>query len=274
MDTGNALKTTNDIIKKVLVCFGIAFLFVFVVLTINQLILIFSGNRLTVSQGFILLAHSLPAVIIMTFPYAVCIGFVYGLIRINFKEKLSRNKKNILSVFVPGLIISLLTLFICEFILPHSNNNVNTLFRTFLELEGDYAKGPREMSSIMILQKINELQDNNGTLNMYMLEFNKRYSISFGVLFFAFFALALSIALKDRLKTALCISLLSCVLYWAVLMAGQTFSIQNEMHGPLVMWLPNILFLIISITLLLITYKTKPSASAAGGRGRFPRSTS
>jgi lipopolysaccharide export LptBFGC system permease protein LptF len=195
----------------------------------------------------------------MTSPYAVCIGFMYGLIKIN-KEKISWNKKNSIPVFVLGLIISLLTLFICEFVLPNANSNVITLFRTFLEIEGDYARDLREMSSMTILQKTNELQD-TGTLNTYILEFNKRYAIPFGALFFAFFALSIFIILKDRLKTALCIGLLSCVLYWAVLMAGQIFSLNKGKYGAFVMWLPNILFLCISILLLLVKYKAQSPVS-------------
>jgi lipopolysaccharide export LptBFGC system permease protein LptF len=263
MDNGFALKSAKGIIKRLSVCFGIAFLFVFVVLMINQLFLIFSEKRLSFSQGTILLAYSLPAVIVMTAPYAVCVGFMYGLIKMNIKEKISWNKKNSIPVFVLGLIISLATLFICEVILPNANSNVIKSFWTFLEIEGDPVKGPREMSSTMILQKINELQDDAKTANIYILEFNKRYSIPFGALFFAFLALSLSIVLKNRLKTALGIGLLSCVLYWAVLMAGQIFSINKEKYGAFIMWLPNILFLFISIILLLVKYKAQSSASVS-----------
>jgi lipopolysaccharide export LptBFGC system permease protein LptF len=266
MDNESALKSTKDIIKKLSVCFGIAFLFVFVVLLINQLFLIFSEKRLTFSQGIVLLAYSLPAVIVMTAPYAVCIGFIYGLININSKEKILWNKKNSMSVFVLGLIISLLTLFICEVVLPNANSNVIKSFQTFLKIEGEPVQGPREMSSIMILQKIHELRDDTQTLNVHILEFNKRYSVPFGALFFAFLALSLSIILKDRLKTALGIGILSCVVYWAVLMGGQMFSMSKEKYGAFVMWLPNVLFLGISIMLLLTKYKAKSSVSAAGGR--------
>jgi lipopolysaccharide export LptBFGC system permease protein LptF len=235
--------------------FGIAFLYVFTILAVNQIFLLigfFRENQVTFFQAIVLFFYSLPAVIVMDAPFAVCMGFVCGLIKINFAEKLSQDKRNIIPVLILGLLISLLTFIIADFVLPDSNENFSALYRTILAKNEIQPEHPREMSSIALLQEIDKIDGDKKTLNMYHLELNKKYSIPSGALFFAFFAIFLSSALKKHLKTALCISLISCVVYWALLMYGQNFSLHYEKYGALVMWFPNILFLCISIILCLI----------------------
>jgi lipopolysaccharide export LptBFGC system permease protein LptF len=257
----NALK---GMVKKLLAYLGLAFLFVFTVLAVNQLGLVIGPlreNQATFAQGIVLFLYSLPAIIVMGAPYAVCTGFVCGLIKMNFMERVSQNRRSIIPVLILGVLVSILTFMVSDFVLPNSNKNINKLYWTISARDGIPPENPRAMSSLELLQKIGKINDDKKTLNIYTLELNKKYSIPSGGLFFAFFAISLSVVLKRRLKTALCISLISCVVYWAFLVYGQLFSLNYEKYGALVMWFPNIFFLCISIILCLLKYKNNLSVS-------------
>jgi lipopolysaccharide export LptBFGC system permease protein LptF len=237
------------IVKNLCTNFLLAFLFVFILLTINQILLLMPDYiREKELPSFIsLLFYSLPSVIVMSMPFAACIGIIQGLIKLNIAEKLSQNNKNIIPIFVIGLILSILTFIVDDFILPKSTERFSKLYRTvllddrnqFIEIES-----PREMSSGIILKRMNELRGDKVKLNIYLLELNKKYSIPFGVLIFTLFALSLSIILQNHSRIALCISFISCVLYWAILMFGQIYSIRNGKYGILAMWFPNIFFFV------------------------------
>jgi lipopolysaccharide export LptBFGC system permease protein LptF len=253
------------IFKNLLIHFCIAFLFVFVLLMINQILLLSNYFMKTELTFFIyLLFYSIPSIIVMGVPFAVCIGIAQGLIKLNFIEKISQNTKNIFPVVVFGLILSILTFIVSDYILPYSTEQFSRLYRTVLLEDKNQVietESPREMSSRVILQKMNALQGNKMLVNKYLLELNKKYSISLGALVFTIFTLSLSIILQKHSKIVLGISFLSCILYWAILMYGQIFSIQNGKYGILVMWLPNIFFFCISIILFYLKYKIKPPAS-------------
>jgi lipopolysaccharide export LptBFGC system permease protein LptF len=268
MKNDTFLTSSNAIVKKLFVSFGFAFLFVFALLAINQILLLSNfKNQISFSQGILLFFYSLPAAIVFGPPFAVCIGFAYGLVKMNFTEKLSQNKRYIMSVFITALIISICTLIVGEFVYPYATKNFIELYQAGF---GEYeiqTETPRAMSSIKLLQAINEIKLDGKGLNAHILELHKKYSIPFGSLFFAFFAMALSLVLKKHLQIALCVSLLSCVVYWVCLWYGQNLSIKIENHGALAMWLPNILFLCISIILCFIKSKPPASVRAANVEG-------
>lgn len=260
------LMDSRLVIKKLSAYFVFAFLFVFSVFAANQIFLInssFSKNQVTLYQYSTLLFYSLPSIVVMCLPFSVCIGFVQGLIKINIFEKISQGKKNIISVIFLGFVISMITFIIIDFIMPNSIIQFNKLFRSLLTNESIEIGniGPREMSFMNLLKKMNGISINEKTANIYLLELNKKLSIPSGALFFAFFALSLSIMLQKHSKISFFISILSCILYWAMLIYGQNYSVKNGRYGGLVMWLPNILFFCISIILFLIKTKNRPSAS-------------
>jgi lipopolysaccharide export LptBFGC system permease protein LptF len=261
----NKITGIEIIVKNLFTNFLLAFLFVFILLTVNQILLIPAYIREKELSSFIaLLFYSLPSVIVMSMPFAACIGIIQGLIKLNIIEKLSQNNKNIIPIFVIGLILSILTFIVADFILPKSTERFSKLYRTVLLEDRNQVteiESPREMSSGIILQRLNELRGDKMKLNIYLLELNKKYSIPFGVLIFILFALSLSIILQNHSKIALCISFISCALYWAILMFGQIYSIRNGKYGILVMWLPNIFFFCVSIILFCIKHKIKPPAS-------------
>ena len=73
------------------------------------------------------------------------------------------------------------------------------------------------------------------------MEYNKKFSMPFGSIFFAFLALPLAFLFgKHNGQTiGLIIGLFICVLYWAMMILGQIFSSRNGLNGFIMMWLPD-----------------------------------
>lgn len=271
-----------DVIGEIIRHYFFASIFVLVCLFFNQLLLVRNvliENQLTISQKIMLMLYLIPPIIVMGSPFAVSIGFVQGLVKINIVEKITKDDKKVFIkiVVIPvlslGFIISVLTFAISDYVLPNANASFTNLYRTALlkKAGGQPAvspvSGPREMSSKMIVQEIKNIHmekndDFEKKLNVWRLELNKKYSIPLGALFLSLFAMTFSLMIKNHKKIGFCICLFSCVLYWALLTYGQIFSIRSEKYGVLVMWLPNVLFLIISC-ILYLCYKriNNPPAS-------------
>lgn len=115
----------------------------------------------------------------------------------------------------------------------------------------DYSGGvePNEMTSTDILKEIRTLKkqestpENVSVLNKYKIEFNKKYSLSFGALFFAFLAvpLALLFGKTNGQFVGLVIGVLISVLYWALMWVFMLFGYRNGFNGFFAMWMPNII---------------------------------
>lgn len=270
-----------SVIKEIIRCYFFAFIFVFICLYINQFLLarnVLVENQLTISQKIMLMLYLIPPIIVMGAPFAVCIGFVQGLMKININGKVLKNgkeffvKKIIISVLSLSFIISVLTFVISDYVLPNANVYVTDLYRiTSTKKDGEQSiispeKSPRDMSSKMIIQGIKNIKMEKKAgfeknLNIWNLELNKKYSISLGALFLSLFTIPLSLIIKNK-KIGFCVCLFSCILYWALLMYGQIFATKSGKYGGLVMWVPNILFLCISCVLYLGYKKiNKPPAS-------------
>jgi lipopolysaccharide export LptBFGC system permease protein LptF len=261
----------GNVIIKFTRSYFFAFIFVLACLIVNQFLLVmdvFVENKLNTIQKIMLMLYLLPPVIVMGSPFAVCIGFVQGLMEINVIGKLEKNgkdffmKKIFMLVLCLSLIISALTFIVSDYVLPNANVSFENLYRTALIKNGgepslvSTENHPRNMSSKMIIWGIKnikiEKEDNlEQKLNIWKLELNKKYSIPLGALFLSIFAMSFSLIIKGHKKTGFCICLFSCILYWALLTYGQIFSINNGKYGVLVMWLPNIIFLCISCILCL-----------------------
>lgn len=114
---------------------------------------------------------------------------------------------------------------------------------------------PREMTSYDLGTKIKELEKDDGVskkkLNRYKLEFNKKFSIPFGSIFFALlaFPLALIFGRKDGQTLGMIFGIIISVLYWAATMLGQTFGLRGGYNGFWMMWTPNFVIGIIGIIL-------------------------
>ncbi len=101
---------------------------------------------------------------------------------------------------------------------------------------------PREMSSRDLHAELvkREKGDDKRSLNMYRMEYSKKFSIPFGAFFFVILAFPLALSAKSNGQSAgFIMGLIIAVLYWAMLIGGQTMSLRLGFDGTLMMWLPN-----------------------------------
>ena len=114
--------------------------------------------------------------------------------------------------------------------------------------------GPSEMSSFDLYKDIKEKQTQNEdrrTLNLYWMEFDKKFSFPFGAVFFVLLAFAISSAGKVHNQGAgFVLGLLIAVAYWALFMGGQTLCLRLDWNGTVAMWVPNIMVFAAAIVLL------------------------
>lgn len=106
---------------------------------------------------------------------------------------------------------------------------------------------PREMTSYDLGKRIKNLQKSKNAskrqLNNYKMEYNKKFAMPFGSIFFAMLALPLAFLFgKHNGQTiGLIIGLFICVLYWAMMIMGQIFAARTGWSGFWTMWAPNLL---------------------------------
>ncbi len=121
---------------------------------------------------------------------------------------------------------------------------------------------PREMTSWDLAKKIKVMKNDSTItpkkLNTFNLEFNKKFSIPFGSIFFAMLAFPLSLVFgrKDGQTLGLIFGIILSVLYWAATILGQMFGIRGGYNGFWMMWTPNLVIGLIGI-LLYLRLKTK-----------------
>ena len=112
---------------------------------------------------------------------------------------------------------------------------------------------PSEMTSYDLRQSIKEMEKSTGVnpkdLNKYRLEYNKKFSVPFGSIFFALLALPLALIFgKHNGQTiGLIIGLFISVAYWAMMILGQIFGSRSGMNGVLLMWIPNSVIFVASL---------------------------
>ena len=117
------------------------------------------------------------------------------------------------------------------------------------------ATSPREMTSFDLHKRLLEMRAgkvaSKKQLNTYELEFNKKFSIPFGSIFFAMlaFPLALVFGRKDGQTLGLIFGLVISVAYWAATILGQMFGLRSGYNGFWMMWSPNFLIGVLGILL-------------------------
>jgi lipopolysaccharide export system permease protein len=90
------------------------------------------------------------------------------------------------------------------------------------------------------------------SLTLYRLEYNKKYSLPFGALSFVFLAVSLGLMAKKSGQTVgFIFSLLISLVFWTLLMGGQTFGMRRGYSPFLSIWLPNILSFTIGFILFI-----------------------
>ncbi|MDR1575970.1 MAG: LptF/LptG family permease [Treponema sp.] len=91
------------------------------------------------------------------------------------------------------------------------------------------------------------------TLLIYWVEYYKKFSIPFGAFSFIFLAVSLGFMAKKSGQTVgFIFGLLISVVYWALLLGGQTMGIRNTIPPFWAMWLPNVLALSIGLFLAVL----------------------
>ena len=87
-----------------------------------------------------------------------------------------------------------------------------------------------------------ESQKTDRTILIYRLEYYKKFSIPFGALSFVFLAVSLGLLAKKSGQTVgFIFGLLIAVVYWALLLGGQTMGIRLGYSPFWSMWFPNLL---------------------------------
>ena len=123
--------------------------------------------------------------------------------------------------------------------------SLNIFESTFFDTKSNIR--PSEMTSYDLSQKIKAMEKLENIkpkeLNRYKLEYNKKFSVPFGSIFFAILALPLALLFgKHNGQTiGLIIGLFISVAYWAMMIIGQIFGSRSGLSGFWTMWLPNIL---------------------------------
>ena len=126
-----------------------------------------------------------------------------------------------------------------------SSNSMMNIFASGL-FSYTSSGNPRELTFIDLKRRMDEMRQNSSIsdyeMNVWELEYNKKFALPFGSIFFAFLAIPLAIVFgkKNGQTIGLIIGVLICVLYWAMQIIGQTLGIRNGFSGFWAIWIPNI----------------------------------
>ena len=86
----------------------------------------------------------------------------------------------------------------------------------------------------------NKFKDRN--LQIYKLEFNKKFAVPIACIIFLYFSVPISLNSKKNGKSmGFGIGLFVSIFYWSLLFAGQTLGIRMDFSPILSMWLPNMI---------------------------------
>jgi lipopolysaccharide export system permease protein len=83
------------------------------------------------------------------------------------------------------------------------------------------------------------------TLRSYLVEFNRKFSMPAACLVFAFFAFPIGMRARRSGRTVgFAVGLLVAIVYWGLLIAGQTFGVRMSLSPAFSMWFPDALVLL------------------------------
>lgn len=103
-----------------------------------------------------------------------------------------------------------------------------------------YAQSSAASSALASFKSLASQKTEDTSLQIYRLEYQKKFVIPSACFFFAFLAFPLGIGSKRAGRTAgFGLALLLAVIYWALLFAGQTLGYRQGLDPTLSMWMPN-----------------------------------
>ena len=132
-------------------------------------------------------------------------------------------------------------------ILRSARTILNVFDSTFL---GSNSQNPREMTTYDLTKRLNEMKaehsENPSTIrkiNLWGMEWHKKFAIPFGSIFFALlaFSMAFLFGKNNGQMIGLFLGLVICVLYWAVQIVGQLLVTKVGLNAFWCIWTPNFL---------------------------------
>jgi lipopolysaccharide export system permease protein len=88
----------------------------------------------------------------------------------------------------------------------------------------------------------------NPSLQSYRVEFNRKFSMPVGCLVFAFFAFPVGLRARRSGRTVgFGVGLLVAIVYWGLMVAGQTFGVRMSLSPVFSMWLPDGVVLVAAV---------------------------
>jgi lipopolysaccharide export system permease protein len=83
------------------------------------------------------------------------------------------------------------------------------------------------------------------SLQSYRVEFHRKFSMPIGCLVFAFFAFPIGVRARRSGRTVgFGVGLFVAIVYWGLLVAGQTFGVRMSLSPALSMWFPDAIVLL------------------------------
>lgn len=108
------------------------------------------------------------------------------------------------------------------------------------------------------LRSLGEDKPSDRTLQVYQLEYYKKFSIPFGALFFVVLAFPLGLLAKKSGGTmGFGVGILISVIYWALLLGGQTLGTRLAWSPFWSIWAPNAAVLLVGLALWAARLRTK-----------------
>ena len=105
---------------------------------------------------------------------------------------------------------------------------------------------PNSMTSRDVYKELKKREQGTDikSVNLYKMEFHKKFTIPFAAFFFAVLAFPLGLSSKTNgQSTGFILGLIIAILYWAMLIGGQTLSVRLGFDGAVMMWIPDLTIL-------------------------------
>ncbi len=143
-----------------------------------------------------------------------------------------------------------------------SKNSILNVFDT--TILGNSSRSAREMTTYDLSKTISKMRLDaeedvslKRRLNLWVMEYHKKFSLPFGSIFFAFFAFSIAFLFgKHNGQTiGLFLGLVVCVLYWAMQIMGQLFVQRVGLSAFWCIWVPNFVIGFFALLFFVILIK-------------------
>jgi len=118
---------------------------------------------------------------------------------------------------------------------------------------GQFSIGdPRALSPAKLLAQIQAIREQNNRPTRELIEFHKRFAIPLACIIFAIFSTGIAGSTKNpRFSTgkgkAIVVSMIIIICYWILSLMGQSLAGKEVLPAQVVMWIPNLIFLALSV---------------------------